>query len=177
MALLFVAHQLWTPARVRRFASAVNGGPDGRLRGADCAKAACKDADALLAWLASDEALRSEDSSRLEAWRASLDNCPVRVDLDTPSPRPQTALDPAWDAPSSAANRCRRALREAEVGRDERDTGKPRSRTTSLRDDIKQKPHQPPSCRRAGLVNGGTPRRSPRCSSRSLIMPQQMTIR
>ena len=72
---------------------------------------ACKDADALLAWLASDEALRSEDSERLQAWRASLDNCPVRCDLDTPSPRPPTALDPAWDAPSASANRCRRALR------------------------------------------------------------------
>ena len=177
MALLFVAHQLWTPARVRRFASAVNGDDaDDALRDVECAKAACRDADALLAWLASDEALRSEDSERLQAWRASLDNCPVRCDLDTPSPRPPTALDPAWDAPSSAANRCRRALQEAEVGRDEA-RHREAALEQRLRDDIKQKPHRPPSSRRAGLVNGATPRRSPRSLWRSLIMPQQMTIR
>ena len=152
MALLFVAHQLWTPARVRRFASAVNGDDaDDALRDVECAKAACRDADALLAWLASDEALRSEDSERLQAWRASLDDCPVRCDLDTPSPRPPTALDPAWDAPSSAANRCRRALQEAEVGRDEA-----RHREAALENDVFTGRHKTKTTPSAVLQAGWT---------------------
>ena len=152
MALLFVAHQLWTPARVRRFASAVHeDDADDALRDVECAKAACRDADALLAWLASDEALRSEDSERLQAWRASLDNCPVRCDLDTPSPRPPTALDPAWDAPSSAANRCRRALQEAEVGRDEA-----RHREAALENDVFTGRHKTKTTPAAVLQAGWT---------------------
>ena len=124
---------------------------DDALRDVECAKAACRDADALLAWLASDEALRSEDSERLQAWRASLDNCPVRVDLDTPSPRPSTALDPAWDAPSSAANRCRRALREAEVGRDEG-----RHREAALENDVFTGRHKTKTTPSAVLQAGWT---------------------
>ena len=49
---------------------------DGRraLRDVECAKAACRDADALLAWLASDEALRAKILNDYGVARF-LDNC------------------------------------------------------------------------------------------------------
>lgn len=157
MALLFVAHQLWTPARIMRFARAVCADADDDLvRDGACAHAAAEDADSLLAWRAADGAVRAEDCERLKTWRASLQPCPVRLagpSFETPVPRPALPLNKAWNAPSKAANRCRRALVCVELDRDEA-----RHREAALENDVFTGRHRTRTTPQAALSAGWTRR-------------------
>ena len=120
MALLLVAHQLWTPSRTRRFVGGVApDADDDARRDREGAEAASRDAMDVEAFCAADAAGRALDGANVGAWRAALEAGGFEPGLRVEGPSTREPAPPprklGAEAPSASAARCRRAVASARL--------------------------------------------------------------